>query len=192
MKDPIALFSAEWLADAFNMDAVVMIRHPGAFVNSLVRLGWRHPFDHFTKQPELMDELAPWTEDIVSFSQDERPLVDQAILLWNIIHDRIRQYRERHPEWLFLRLEDIAADPLDRFAALYRDLGLTWTDRSHAVIEEYSSMAHPAESEDASSHRRDSRAAVNVWKSRLSPDEVARIRSGTERVVKEFYGDDDW
>lgn len=30
-KDPIAVFSAPWLADTFDMDVVVTIRHPAAW-----------------------------------------------------------------------------------------------------------------------------------------------------------------
>ena len=37
IKDPIALMSAEWLADRFNINIVVIIRHPCAFVSSLLR-----------------------------------------------------------------------------------------------------------------------------------------------------------
>jgi len=192
MKDPIALFSAGWLADTFDMDVLVMIRHPAAFVNSLVRLGWRHPFDHFVQQPALMSQLGRWQTEITTFAAEEQPLVDQGILLWNLIHDRILGYRERRPEWRFLRVEDVATDAPGRFAALYQELGLTWTDAVRATVEEYSSSAHPAETMDASSHRRDSQAAVNVWKSRLSAGEIEAIRSGTERVAKELYGDDDW
>jgi hypothetical protein len=35
VKDPIALLSAEWLAETFGMDVVVLIRHPAAFAASL-------------------------------------------------------------------------------------------------------------------------------------------------------------
>ena len=44
MKDPIALLSAEWLAEEFDMDVIIMIRHPAAFVGSLKRTGWNFPF----------------------------------------------------------------------------------------------------------------------------------------------------
>src|SRR5205085_10560791 len=42
LKDPIALFSAEWLASRFDMNVIVMIRHPAAFASSLRRLNWAH------------------------------------------------------------------------------------------------------------------------------------------------------
>jgi len=53
-KDPIAVFSAEWMSDTFGMDTIVLIRHPAAFCYSIVKQGWWHPFDHFTAQPAMM------------------------------------------------------------------------------------------------------------------------------------------
>ena len=38
VKDPIALLSAEWLAERFGMDVVVLVRHPAGFAASLNRL----------------------------------------------------------------------------------------------------------------------------------------------------------
>ena len=35
MKDPVAVFSAPWLARHFDMNVVVMIRHPGALCDWL-------------------------------------------------------------------------------------------------------------------------------------------------------------
>ncbi len=57
VKDPIALFSAEWLAATFDMRVLVMIRHPAAFAASIRRRGWRHRFADFLEQPLLMRDL---------------------------------------------------------------------------------------------------------------------------------------
>ena len=56
IKDPIAVFSAEWLAQRFNMDVVVLIRHPAAFAGSLKKVKWSHPFEHFIEQQLLMKQ----------------------------------------------------------------------------------------------------------------------------------------
>src|SRR5579863_725251 len=45
LKDPLALFAAEWIAARFDVQVVVLIRHPAAFVNSLMKAKWRHPLD---------------------------------------------------------------------------------------------------------------------------------------------------
>lgn len=54
VKDPISIFSAQLFASCFNMDVVVLIRHPAAFAGNLKKAGWTYPFDHFLQQLLLM------------------------------------------------------------------------------------------------------------------------------------------
>ena len=157
----IALFSSGWLADTFTMDVLVLIRHPAAFAGSIVRQGWDHPFDHFLRQPLMMRDLLDGYEDeIRRFVEVEQPLLDQAILLWNLIHRQIIRFRDERPGWTFLRHEDLSREPIEGFRALYDRFDLTWTD--------------------------------DAWKARFTPEEVDRIRRGTEAVAAAFYSDDDW
>ena len=37
IKDPIAIFSADWLADKYDMNVVVLSRHPLGFISSLLK-----------------------------------------------------------------------------------------------------------------------------------------------------------
>jgi len=193
LKDPIALFSSEWLCDTFDMDVVVLIRHPAAFVHSLVNRGWTHPFDHFLKQPLLMRDLrAPFAVEIERFAAEPQPITDQAILLWNVLHETILRYRQRRPNWLFLRLEDIAHDPEDSFRHMYANLGLNFDEHAANTIASHSDSTNPSEEPDPSSIKRDSKASVLTWKARLSPEEITRIRVKVEPVAVEFYSDADW
>ncbi len=193
LKDPIAVFSAGWLADTFDMDVIVLIRHPAAFAHSVKSRNLRHPFDHFLRQPLMMrDVLSPFDEEIRRFAAREQPLIDQAILLWNLIHSAILGYRGGYNDWQFRRLEDIARDPLSEFEATYRCLGLTFDGRVRRTIAAHSEASNPEETADPASHRRDSRASIVTWKARLSPDEIDRVRAGTEGIWREFYSDGDW
>ncbi len=193
LKDPIAVFSAEWLADRFDMQTIVLIRHPAAFASSLKNRGLRHPFDHFLAQPLLMrDVLATYEDDIRRFASTEQPLVDQAILLWNLIHHAIRRYRTQRNDWTFLRLEDIARAPVESFRGIFGQLGLTFDERVRRTIEEHSARGNPVDAADPASHRRDSRASVEAWRARLTAEEIRRIRAGVETISTEFYSDTDW
>jgi hypothetical protein len=192
-KDPIALFSAAWLAETFDMDVIMMIRHPAAFVRSIVRQGWDHPFDHFLEQPLMMrDQLGMYEGEIRRFAEHEQPLMDQAILLWNLIHHQILRFRETQPGWTFVRHEDLSREPVEGFRALYERLGYTWTDNAQRTIETHSGVGNPEETTDAASHKRDSRKAITAWKARLSPEEVDRIRTRTATISEAFYTDADW
>lgn len=193
MKDPIAVFSAEWLADTFDMDVVVTIRHPAAVVSSIVRLGWHHPFQDFLEQPLMMrDELGDYAEEIRRFATTQRPLVDQAALLWKLAYSVVLQYQERRPSWHFVRHEDLSRDPQTGFSELYRSLGLSWTPEVEMTIREHTRPGNAVEVHDPANHRRDSRRALRAWKRHLSAGELDRIRELTEPVASALYDDESW
>ncbi len=193
LKDPIAVFSSEWLADTFDADVVMMIRHPAAFVNSIKRRKLRHPFNHFLNQPLLMrDLLHPYGGEIERYAAAEQPLLDQGILLWNLIHHAILKFREVRPGWQFIRLEDLARDPVVHFEELYGALGLTFDAEVRRTVIEHSDSSNPVEVADMASRRRDSKASVMAWKNHLSAEEVESVRQGTAPLAGNFYSDDDW
>lgn len=100
IKDPIAIFSAEWLVEKFNLVPIILIRHPAAFAGSLKKGNSTHPFDHFLKQPLLMKHhLSRFSGQIEEYADTEKDIIDQAILLWNMIHYMIKKYKERHSDW---------------------------------------------------------------------------------------------
>jgi hypothetical protein len=193
IKDPIAFFSAGWLADTFGMDVVALIRHPAGFALSLKRLGWTHPFEHFSAQPLLMrDYLWPFEREIEEAAKNPPPVFDQAILLWRLIHHVMLEYRRTRPNWGFFRLEDVARDPVGSFQDIYERLGLRFDERTEQVVLQHSDPSNPRESKDPSDVKRDSRRSVWLWKDRLTQTEIDYIRSGVEDVSQEFYTDTDW
>lgn len=194
IKDPIAVFSAEWLASTFNMDVLVLIRHPAAFAGSLKRMDWTHPFSHFLAQPALMrDHLQPFEAEIREYADHEHGIVDQAALLWRLIHHMILKYQNNHDHWVFLRHEDLSRDPEKGFEDLFRTFNLDMPERARRAIAEYSDASNPSEAvQRADSLRRNSRANIWNWKRRLTPSEIERIREQVEDISKHFYSDDDW
>lgn len=193
LKDPIALFSAGWIAETYDADVVMIARHPAAFAGSIVGRSWRHPFEHFLRQPLLMhDRLGPFEPEIRRFAQQEQPLLDQAILLWNILHAEILRYRTSRPGWVFRRHEDLSVDPPNAFEDLYGDLGLVVDDRFREVVEHWSGPSNPSNTVVAGDMRRDSRAALGSWKRRFTEHEIGRIRDAVEPISGAFYGDEDW
>lgn len=70
-------------------------------------------------------------------------LLEQGILLWTLIHHAILRFRERRPDWTFLRLEDIAHDPAGEFEKICARLGLTLSDEALALIPSHSNAPNP-------------------------------------------------
>ena len=195
IKDPIAVLSAEWLAETFDMDVLVLIRHPAAFASSLKRLNWTHPFSHFLQQPLLMrDYLHPLEAQIREFANKEHNIIDQASLLWRIIHHVILKYRSKHEDWIFLRHEDISREPLHHFQDLFERFHLQFSEPVRRAIQETTDPSNPTEAPEGKARflRRDSRSNIWNWKNRLTESEIQRIREQIEDVSKEFYSDSDW
>jgi hypothetical protein len=193
LKDPIALFSGEWIADRLGARVVVLIRHPAAFVHSVVQRQLRHPFEDFAEQPLLVrDLLHPFEGEIRDFARTERSLLDQGILLWTLIHHAIAEFRARRPAWLFMRLEDLGMDPIPRFAEIFAHVDVPLEPSVEARIRQHSDPSNPDQATDMASTKRDSREAVVAWKRSLADEEVARIRERVEPLASAFYGSEDW
>ncbi len=193
MKDPIAFFSSEWLAKTFDMDVLVLIRHPAAFCSSLKLMNWRFDFNNFTNQPLLMDKyLSPFKKEIGGFASTEVDIIEQGILLWNCIHHTVTTYQERHTDWLFVRHEDLSLDPCNQFRSLYEKLNLDFTQRAKRAIEESSGMHNPIEQTPGQEFQRNSRKSINNWKNLLSRPEIDKIRAKTADVSARYYDASEW
>ena len=194
VKDPIALLSAEWLASRFGMDVVVLVRHPGAFVASLKRLGWTHRFGGFIDaNGELPEIVRPYEREIrAEAERDSVDVVAQACLFWRILYNAVDGYRARHDDWVFVRHEDISRDAVVEFERLYARLGLELTPEARGQIARASSAENPAVPDSTHAIRVDSSANVGRWKSVLTPQEVDEVRESTRDVWPRFYSDDDW
>lgn len=193
VKDPIAVLAAEWLAETFAMDVVVLVRHPAAFVASFKRLGWRHDFRSFLDQPLLLDgPLRPYAAEIRAAASGAWDVVAEAALLWRIIYGTVLGYRDRHPEWQYRRHEDLAREPLPGFADLYERLGLELTPKAEAGIAAHSASTNPTQLTDAHSVRLASGESLRNWSRILDAEEIARVREVASDVWPAYYSDDDW
>jgi hypothetical protein len=196
LKDPMALFSAEWLADRFNADVVILIRHPAAFVSSIKRMNWPpHDFSQFLKQPFLMrDHLYAFEEEIREFVDHEHDVIDRGILLWNMFYYFVDKCKRDHAGYIFVRHEDLSLRPVEGFKDLFDRLNIPFTTSIERVIVEHSNPANPSEAPAGVLHqlRRNSAASIRNWKNRLSESEIERVREGVQSISSRFYADEDW
>ena len=197
VKDPIAVFSAPWLAARFDMRVVVLMRHPAAFASSIKRLGWSHPFSDFLDQPLLLrDVLSPFEKEIGRFAAAERGKIDQAILLWRLIYHAVREFAAEHRDWILVRHEDLSRGPVQGFRELFSRLGLPFSSQIEDRIRQTSGSHNPVDPGALPGSREmlrlNSQAAITTWKQRLTRDEIMRVREGTADIAPDFYTDAEW
>lgn len=193
IKDPIALFSADWLAKRFNMGVLVMIRHPAAFCSSIKLKNWKFNFSNFLEQPLLMEKyLYRYRDEILGFKEEERDTISQAILLWNCIHHTISIYQQEHPEWFFIKHEELSHNPLGEFRKIYQFFGLEFSSRVQSLILDSSGEHNPVEQQTGNELSRNSKKNIFNWCKRLTCEEIGQIKDGTREVSRNFYTEEDW
>lgn len=187
-KDPIAVFSAEWFHAQFNSDVIVVIRHPAAFVASLKVKNWTYDFNHLFDQKELMkSHLKDYYDEIKFHAEHPQDIVEQGILFWNIHYNTILTYQEKYKgSWMFIRHEDVSLNPISEFQKVFDFLNLEMTEGVKEAIERSTNAT------EESKHERNSAENVQTWKKRLTPEEIVRVKQGTESTWKKYYSEDDW
>ncbi|MBN7801925.1 sulfotransferase domain-containing protein [Algoriphagus aestuariicola] len=198
IKDPIAIMSAEWIYKNHDVDVVVLIRHPAAFVASIKVKNWHFDFAQYEKQHALMKKhLSNYKAIINEFANNKKDIIDQGILLWNTIHEVILNYQNKYEkEWHFVKHEDLSADPILEFGKLFSGLGLDFDSKVQAYVNVTSNSEQNSDivkkSTAIANVNRNSSENIKAWKKRLSEDEIERIKTGTKGLWEKFYVEDDW
>jgi hypothetical protein len=193
VKDPIAVFSIEQLAASFNMDVIVLIRHPAAIASSYKTLNWTHPFSHFLCQPMLMNKhLDKYRSEIEDFTKNEYDNVDQAALLWKLIYSLIAKYQKTHPEWIFIRHEDLTLNPLKGFHDIFNRLNLPLSESTRRVVTAHHLQDQINIPKDPYAIKQNPNLVVSKWKNNLTNAEIHRIRELVDNVSSLFYTDEHW
>lgn len=188
LKDPIAVMSAEWINKTFDADVICIIRHPAAFIASIKVKNWQFGFNDLLNQEALIATLdKDQVELIKEYSANKKDIIDQGILLWNIIYNRIYSYKEKYKDkWLFVRHEDVSQEPIKSFENIFRFLGINFTKEIKQTIVKTTS------GEQIGELTRDSKKNIYSWKERLTESEVSRIKIGTSKVCSYFYSENEW
>lgn len=195
IKDPIAIFSAEWLAKTFNMKVIVLIRHPAAFVASLILKSWTFDFGELLVQNTLIEQhLYPFRDEIEYAAKNHLSILEQGILLWNIFYYRIYKYKKLHPDWYFIKHEELSLAPGEKFRELFAYIGIPWDEEVHRMIRKTSDSKNINSFEASRNDEiiRNSADNIKIWKNRLTVDEINKIRIGTYTCWNLFYDESDW
>lgn len=177
IKDPCALLSTHWMQDVYNCKIVVIVRHPVAYVNSMLNKGWYFDPRVFKYQNERLKTVFSdeWVQiskiDYNNFKSDH---LNNLILGWRLLNSFISAHKE--PDWTIVRHEDLLESPEERFKKLYEKLGLVYNTDVETTI---SKLRLPTE-------------AKQLWKEKLPLEIIEKIKIGTNEIWQNFYEDSDW
>jgi hypothetical protein len=203
LDDPYASLAAPWIAEQFDGQAILVVRHPAAMVASYRKLGYKAHPQHFLKQPQLMaDYLEPWREDMEAVvDTDDR--VAQVATFWRMLHHVLFDLADRSDRLHIVRYEDLCADPEAAFEVLFHRVGLEFNTaaRDEVVAGTRTQSGNRTFTWRLSRHGgvsrtayrpMDSKAMIRAWQKTITPAEADRIRDITGPVGERYYGDADW
>jgi hypothetical protein len=193
VKDPIASLASESLVRHFGMQGLALFRHPGAFVESVTRLGW--PCAPLVRQFLTDDSLmAEWLEPHRGRMRQVKgadPVYDAAVL-HGCICTVLWGYTGRTPALRAVRFEDLASAPMESFERWFAELRLRYDDdvrREHAEIC-FGAADSPYRPHEV---RRHSSEMAWAWRDRLGDADRARILDVWRGFEVPLYADaGDW
>ncbi len=193
IKDPLACLSAEWLHRAWGMEVLVLVRHPAAFIASLLRMGWRFDLGLLATRKDLMnDHLGTILDENKSYN--DLSAIEEGAILWKCLYSVMTTYADRNTSIIVKTHEEISRDPITQFSMLYDRFGLHFSRRVARIIGEETGEANPTAPKERELHtmKRDSRSNIKRWKQVLDADQIDYIRSRTEDLASRYYSSSDW
>ncbi len=171
VKSVHAPLSIEWLTSEFDVDVVIVLRHPGSILASWISLDFIDQYVAFEERPALVSRASAMGVPLPGGDQLERTIGRIGVLT-----TALEQAVARHPSWKVRTHEQMCADPVAEFRRLYADLGLQWNDRA---------VNHLADNDRAGKGFRTQRRAADLpddWKRRLTPEQIEVM----QRVLARF------
>ena len=168
-----AQLSVEWLADRFDVDVLLLLRHPANVLASWSELRLKDARNTTLENDDQLRTrfLEPW--GVAPPGPDPIERMSWRIgLLTAVLEDSA----SRHPEWLVRVHEQLCVDPFEEFRSLYARLGLPWGPG----VEEFL-RTHDVPGSGFVLNRVASQVS-DSWRRRLDDDQLATLR----RVLDQF------
>lgn len=181
-KDPFVTFSLDFLNKRYNGKAICMIRHPGAWLYSNIKLGWFFDINNLVSQRPLIDTFSEDIPKDLWVTAESNSVVSFA-LLWKLMARVIYEQNLSQNELLVVRHEDLIDEPVKISKKICKHLEVTFTRRMEKYIDQTTHGARVENPEGkVHSFTRDSRALKNVWRTKLKKKEYY--------LLKNIIGDD--
>jgi hypothetical protein len=172
----------------------VLVRDPVSFVGSWRSLDWRIHFHELLEQPQLVDDHLGGYVDRMRSLVGSPDWLARSCLLWEATYDVVDRAFRSIPGVHLVSYESLVQDPMKRFAEVYGDVGLTWSDRAadriRAATTEQAGAAQGAMrwslrgGLSRTAYRPMGQAtALSTYRSRLTPEEIERVRVLTSSVA---------
>ncbi len=163
--------SVEWLAAEFEIDVLVLLRHPGNVLASWVSLDLNDRYIPMDEDPKVRR----WTQEMEIPLPGPDPL-ERLVWQLGVLNVALERAAQNNPTWVVRTHEALCVDPVSQFRQLYADLGLTWSDRAVQYLDSNNRPGEGFPTQRVASDQPD------LWKSRLTGEQIDAM----QRVLSSF------
>ena len=156
-----------WVADNFDVETLVLLRHPANVLASWMEMNLRISSSTILEtRPDIRARyLDRWGVPLPGPDRVEQ-------LSWRIglLSAALDEVLSENPHFHVRRHEALCADPHVEFRKLFDELGLTWTDRTDTYLSDHD---NPGE---GFSDFRVAAGLSRAWQKKLDDDQLATLR----------------
>lgn len=164
--------AVDWIADEFDVDVLVVLRHPANVLSSWLELNLPDRDRGLGESPLIRQRFVErWGVPLPGPGAIER-------VAWQLglFTAALEQSASGHPGWVVRTHERLCSNPESEFRKLFGDLGLTWGPTTSLMLEQSDTPG------TGFSLKRRSSDLAESWKSRLGDEELETLG----RVLEHF------
>ncbi len=132
IKSVHASLCADWIADNFPAQIVIILRNPYSLYASYKRLKMPDSFRNLMFQENLQRDRLKYMPDPkkMLMAEKEDAVAFQIMLMYKIIEKQISS----HPEWLLISHDRLCITPNESYHSIFGSLNLNWSDSTENKI----------------------------------------------------------
>jgi hypothetical protein len=181
VKTVHAPLAMDWLGTEFEIDALVLLRHPGSILASWINLDLDAQYVPFSEVPAVRRVAEGWGVPPPGPDHLER-------MIWQVgvLTTALEQSAANHPDWVVRTHEQLCREPAQEFRRLYAELGLAWNEEVEAYV---------VENDRPGKGFRTRRVAADLpgdWKKRLTQHQIDEMQRVLARFPLKTWSDDDF
>mgnify|MGYP001994422915 CR=1 FL=1 len=188
LKDPFSLFCIPYLVEKHSARVVIIVRHPGALLVSMRRMGWSSIVPSLIEQPGLLSlAKTDKKEALAILAQSD---VVQNAWSWKISQVWTRHLLAKYPgNVIFVRHEDLSLEREGAVEKLLAHLELSAHLAGARNFIRETTVGGVTAPEDGVLHeaKRDGASLVSYWQTRLTDQEKVDLANAVGEELAYFF-----
>lgn len=172
-----------YLVNHFNLKSVFMLRHPCSVVSSQLNHSWKYlQKDATFNVPDMrFNDIYQKHEHLL---KNIKYPEENLVALWAITNNYIIRHPDNNKKWITIAYEDLYLRKEEVLKKIYEKLNLKWTDKITIELNKKSFTSNLNTKSYIGKKEQ-----LDVWKKRLTSDQIKRIFNLLDKFEIDYYSD---